>query len=841
MNRQNKEKKIRWSVLLRSKGEVDKLTDCLQNLVKAVSASKTEVILIYPNIKHADVHIKLCEHFCESEGIDFSYMDSEGDVLSLAIENAKGEFIVFLNEDTVVSKNFLSRLSHAYENFPIDYNFGPIGCVVPVSNVAPGRQKLTLPKELLPSSVEAIQGTIESNLTDKPDSLKWVISGVASDFCMLVPKKVIESVGLLNSSISDEVTRGTDYVLRLLTNNYYTILCGNVYAYRNCPEVRTGPQIPVDSPPEREEKLGFLFKVKIDTEYLLEIFIHSLKRVSTIADGIFVLDEGSKIKLGLTLKDREPELWSKITKYDKTFQARDDKAAYNKLLDWAEEAGMTWTFSLESGETIEGRIDRAYFERLMHPINPIILCYTSNEFYFWDDVTTWRSDGYWGKVNSVRFSRLIPGHRLMGNDTLSSQCGYVAPFPPEVIRPMNLRIKCYNLVNEEHRVEAYKRATTMAKGQNWNHILDSEGIVSYPWRNDITVSVYSPTNKGGEELKDWVDHVWSWSDEIVIGNDCSQLKPEDLAMLKVWGVKVVPCIMGDNYSKGRNMILEQCTQDHIFQMDIDERLTEPMVIFRMLCTDHDAWMFSIDNWQKDGGSIVTETARLFRNKNNPQYWGYLHETIDDFMRTNRLKVGLSPVRLSHYGYLNMTPQGAWTKMQRYMRINLKQMEDFPRDSRSYYNLALHLVEDGLVEDAMKLLITSCYLSGGQVLSVAELAKLHVQRSFDLFNLVGSSQQGGSSALHVKEYGSQMAKALAQLRPQHQIVAQGHARAFFETDPELRLWLYRHLKHVEETIIYPRQDGVTPAMKNEEEIKKNIERLMKPVKQPSLSLVKNVQA
>jgi hypothetical protein len=813
MKKLQKEKKIRWSIILQSKGNVEKLTDCLQNLVKAVSSSKTEIILISGDVEDHDVRVGLLKHFCDKESIDYRCSPYPGLLTSEFLQDiiilSKGEFIVFLNEDTVVSKNFLSRLTHAYENFPIDYNLSPIGAVVPVSNNAPSRQKIALPAEVAESDVDEIQGRIEKNLTENPDGLRWVISGIASDFCMMVPKSVIEKVGVPNQELGDEVTRGSDYVLRLLSNNFYTLVCGNVYTYRDCPEVRSIPQLPLDSPPEKDQKLGFLFKVKIDTEHLLEVFKHALKRAADVSDGIFVLDEGSKIKLGLTLKEQAPELWKKITKYDKTFEARDDKLAYNKLLDWAEEAGMDWTFSLESGETIEGRVDRAYFDRLMNPVNPMVLCYTMNEFYFWDDMATWRSDGHWGKVNSVRLSRLFSGRRLMGNDTISSQCGYVAPLPPEVVRPTSLRIKCYDLCDEEHRMAAYKRVSTMRKDMDWRHIIDSSGFMGYPWRNDVNISIYTPTNKGGEDILNWLDHVWSWTDEIVIGNDSNQLTEADKTMITAWGGKIVPCVMGDDYGKGRNMVIKGCTKDFIFQLDDDERLLEPMIVYRMLNTDHDAWMFSIDNIQKDGNPIVTETARLFRNKNNPQYWGYLHETIDDHMKKNSLKVGLSPVKLVHYGYLHMNPQKAWTKMQRYMAINLKQMRDFPEDSRAYYNLALHMVEDNLVEDAMKLLITASYLSGGLILPVTELAKLHVHRAMDLFNMVATSKQGGSSSMHVKEYSKQMFDALVPVKPQHQTVAPGHARAFFDTDPEKRMWLYRHLKHIETTIIQPRQTGVQP--------------------------------
>ena len=200
---------------------------------------------------------------------------------------------------------------------------------------------------------------------------------------------------------------------------------------------------------------------------------------------------------------------------------------------------------LETGESVDRQATRETFERLMRPVNPMVLGYVVSEFYSWDETDRWRADGIWGKMNSLRFGRIFPGRRIGGFDQIASRNGYLPVLPIEMVRISNIGVICKELCDEEHRRLHHDFCQQIEQKLNWDHLLDTSKMASYPF-SDRTLSVYMPLHQGGEKLLAWLDHVWSWADEIVIGNDSSQLTLEDTALLKAWGARVVPCVMNGN-------------------------------------------------------------------------------------------------------------------------------------------------------------------------------------------------------------------------------------------------------------------------------------------------------
>jgi len=492
-----------------------------------------------------------------------------------------------------------------------------------------------------------------------------------------------------------------------------------------------------------------------------------------------------------------------VVKYEKVFQPQDDRRSYNTLLDWAEEAGCTWTLMMETLEIIDPQCTREYLEKLMHPINPMVFGYINNEFYHWDDEGTWRADGMWSKMGSIRMARILPGRRIGGFDFIASRNGYVPALPIENIRVAKFGLRCFELSGPEQRKMQHDASAHMDQRVDWKHLIDETGKALFPFSDTTAMSVYMPLHTGGDKLLAWLDHIWSWADEIVVGNDRSQLSKEDHQILKTWGARVVPCDMGMDYSRGRNQIVDQCMKDFIFQLDIDERVDDPCLLFRMMQTEQDAWMFPIKNLQRhDKPTVITETARLFKNRSDFRYWGKLHETIDDSLMKTHCSVGSAPVHLTHFGYTWMTDSSAFTKMQLYAKMNCAQIKEFPEDGRAYYNLSLHLLEDGFLDDGLRMLTLSMFLTRGRLLPMTELAKCHLQKALQLFSGIAKSPKQGYSSMPAKEYAVEMTNYLKKIAPTNQIIAKGHFRSFMETNPAERIWLSQHLQKMEQKIFSP---------------------------------------
>jgi tetratricopeptide (TPR) repeat protein len=275
------------------------------------------------------------------------------------------------------------------------------------------------------------------------------------------------------------------------------------------------------------------------------------------------------------------------------------------------------------------------------------------------------------------------------------------------------------------------------------------------------------------------------------------MNEDDLELANMYGCKIAKIEMTDNFSAARNAILNHCTMSYVLQLDLDERLTNWGTLRRLLdATNTDAWIFSINNYQKTGEAIVTDTTRLFKNDGKVAYWGYLHETVDNYIAQNGWKLAHSPIKINHFGYLDMTKEQAWKKMQRYIDINIKQIKDFPMDGRAYYNLAIHLLEDNCVDDALRLLQVSATLAPRFPLSAMEIGKTHIEKAHFWMEraqkLIGQHHPNHTILGQFKD-------ALEKIRPHNIPGAPGHCLQYFNTHPEASKWLKEHVEEMEAKI------------------------------------------
>jgi hypothetical protein len=207
-------------------------------------------------------------------------------------------------------------------------------------------------------------------------------------------------------------------------------------------------------------------------------------------------------------------------------------------------------------------------------------------------------------------------------------------------------------------------------------------------------------------------------------------------------------------------------------------------------------MFTIPNLQPDGGAIITETIRLFKNKDGVNYWGRLHETIDNHVRKSGWKLSKSPVKIQHFGYTLQNPEAAYKKMQRYLRINLTQIKETPNSGMAYYNVALHFIEDDLIDDAIKLLEICSVLQPSFALAGLELGKCYIRKAHQW---VGKSVRVLGERHPIGQGFRPIHDTLGKILPKHYIVAKGHCLGYFNQNPTEAKWLREHILKMEKNI------------------------------------------
>jgi tetratricopeptide (TPR) repeat protein len=104
----------------------------------------------------------------------------------------------------------------------------------------------------------------------------------------------------------------------------------------------------------------------------------------------------------------------------------------------------------------------------------------------------------------------------------------------------------------------------------------------------------------------------------------------------------------------------------------------------------DVFIFPITNILqiKPFKSILSKTARLFRNVEGIKFTGIVHEEIDESVKKLNLKITNFNGHILHYGYLK-NANTLDDKFKFYEKLALKEIEKDPNNFKPYYNLASH--------------------------------------------------------------------------------------------------------------------------------------------------------
>ncbi|QOR36419.1 glycosyltransferase [Clostridium sp. 'deep sea'] len=192
-------------------------------------------------------------------------------------------------------------------------------------------------------------------------------------------------------------------------------------------------------------------------------------------------------------------------------------------------------------------------------------------------------------------------------------------------------------------------------------------------------------------LAECLNSVKNYVDEVVIVDTGSTDKTIEIA--KHYKVKLIESIWQGNFSKARNLAINNAKCDWILILDADERLEQVAIKkWQALLNNNyvDGYNFKVIDYlgDKQGQSYVSGTSlRLFRNKPQYRYQRRIHEQIEKSIITNSKKTTpcvFSEVIIYHYGYLAETIK---KKNKTERNISLLQAEvELNGDAYSHYNL-----------------------------------------------------------------------------------------------------------------------------------------------------------
>ena len=211
-------------------------------------------------------------------------------------------------------------------------------------------------------------------------------------------------------------------------------------------------------------------------------------------------------------------------------------------------------------------------------------------------------------------------------------------------------------------------------------------------------------------------------DEIVVVDTGSSDRTVEIAT--VFGARVFSFAWNGNFSDARNYAIKQAKGDWIFVLDADEVLSErDYDVFRSVVTQSKrkqvAWAVTTRNymsdfmqhdWTANSGEYPREErgtgwcpspkTRLFPRNKRIHFEGPVHEVVEHSLKRLKIPVHNAPFVVHHYGHLNKN--GMETKKQYYYELAKKKLLSKPNDSDMLTELAIQAGEVGHFEEALEL-------------------------------------------------------------------------------------------------------------------------------------------
>jgi len=156
-------------------------------------------------------HYKLIEN---KKNLGFSKGCNQG------IEAATGEYVLLLNNDVVVTENWLCGMLECLTSAP------HIGIVGPMTNNVSGPQKVPVVGY---SSIDEL--TDYARVFRKKNRHRWIPKRRVVGFCMLFKRQLIEEIGFLDERFGPGNFEDDDLCLRASLAGYHNVIAGDVFIH----------------------------------------------------------------------------------------------------------------------------------------------------------------------------------------------------------------------------------------------------------------------------------------------------------------------------------------------------------------------------------------------------------------------------------------------------------------------------------------------------------------------------------------------------------------------------------------------------------------------------------
>lgn len=205
------------SIIILTYNNLDYTKQCIESIRTYTDRNTYELIIIDNNsvddtkdwlLKQDDIRVIL-----NKENLGFPRGCNQG------IELAKGDNILLLNNDVIVTENWLSNLVNSL------YSDKRIGAVGPVTNSAAYYTAIPVEYSNLNEMHNFAQDFNKSNFEKWEERLKLI------GYCMLIKREVVDKIGLLDERFTPGNFEDDDYSVRIRQAGYKLLLCKDTFIH----------------------------------------------------------------------------------------------------------------------------------------------------------------------------------------------------------------------------------------------------------------------------------------------------------------------------------------------------------------------------------------------------------------------------------------------------------------------------------------------------------------------------------------------------------------------------------------------------------------------------------
>lgn len=205
------------SIIILTYNQLEYTKLCIQSIRKFTDTDKYEIIIVDNNSTDGTVEWlksqKDLKIIYNRENKGFPAGCNQG------IQIANGENILLLNNDVIVTPNWLNNLDRALWS---DESIGAVGAV---SNNCSYYQDINVSYENIDEMLEF------ADKYNKLDETYWSYRSKLIGFCMLIKKTVLEEVGLLDEIFTPGNFEDDDLSFRIICKGYKLLLCKDTFVH----------------------------------------------------------------------------------------------------------------------------------------------------------------------------------------------------------------------------------------------------------------------------------------------------------------------------------------------------------------------------------------------------------------------------------------------------------------------------------------------------------------------------------------------------------------------------------------------------------------------------------